>query len=369
MKQLKKILSLSLLIAFAITACKKTDPKLSLLDNPTAPVLNVNPSSIVLDSNLENSKDAAATFSWSAPDYGVPMATTYTLELAKHKGDLGKESDSAVVMKLSTFREEKIGTLKLNTLALKAGFEPFKSGAMYARVKCANPDNKKIPTLMSNVLEFFVTPYLKATPPPLAKLWVPGNYQGWKPSEAGSIEETAAGSGLFKGIIDFQDAGTDFNFKFTSVPDWNGTNYGLGAAANLLSTDGSAGNLTIPSADPYELSVDINGLTWSSEKYSWGLIGPAQGGWSDDTNLRYNSATKEWTITMDLVAGDFKLRLNDAWSNSYGYATLAKSAPIPTDNSAVELTNDNGQDMNIPANGNYTLTFNIADKTLKVKKN
>jgi hypothetical protein len=93
-------------------------------------------------------------------------------------------------------------------------------------------------------------------------LYVPGAYQGWAPDAAPAIVD-ADEDGVFTGVVEI--TGEDFNFKFTSEPNWDGTNYGAGDTDGTLSTDGGAGNLTVPAAGSYLFTVDINNLTWTYE--------------------------------------------------------------------------------------------------------
>jgi starch-binding outer membrane protein SusE/F len=385
MKKTKNILSLLSLVILAFTACKKNDTKAIIKNFTPKNTLTASNVNIQMDSISSISKLSSTTLNWTKPDYGFEAGVIYGLEVSTKEENLGITTPGSIVLKTDSqgkvflsYPNKVDGSFftyeKLNTFLLNNGYSDTVDGKLYCRIKNTisytdKPANNDLEVSYSNVLVLNVRPFKKVE---LTKssLWVPGNYQMWNPAAASSIEEETAGSGIYKGLVDFQDAGTDFRFKFTSVPSWTGgTNYGVGATPSQLSTDGAADNLLIPAAEVYELTADINALTWSSSLHSWGLIGPTQGGWTDDTNMRYNSLTKEWTLTKDLVAGDFKIRFNDAWTDSYGYATLPKSTPIPTDNTAVELTNSNGNDMNIPADGNYTITFNVEAKTIKVNKN
>ncbi len=92
------------------------------------------------------------------------------------------------------------------------------------------------------------------------KLWVPGAYQGWAPDVAPTLED-ANEDGVFVGTVEI--TGADLTFKFTSQADWAGTNYGAGATDGTLSTDGGAGNLSVPAEGTYLLTADLNNLTWS----------------------------------------------------------------------------------------------------------
>ncbi|RLD53426.1 MAG: hypothetical protein DRJ05_16495, partial [Bacteroidetes bacterium] len=96
------------------------------------------------------------------------------------------------------------------------------------------------------------------------KLWVPGGYQGWDPSNAPTLED-ADEDGVFEGTVDFSTGTAPFEFKFTSQPNWDGAIYGTGDNAGELSPDGGAGNLTVPEVGTYLLTADINNLTWTYE--------------------------------------------------------------------------------------------------------
>ncbi|PID93198.1 MAG: hypothetical protein CSA95_08615 [Bacteroidetes bacterium] len=97
-----------------------------------------------------------------------------------------------------------------------------------------------------------------------AKLWLPGSYQGWDPGAAPTIVDPE-NDGTYSGVVDITGEGTIL-FKFTSQPNWDGTNYGAGETAGTLSADGAAGNLELPEGGSYLFTVDTNALTWTFEK-------------------------------------------------------------------------------------------------------
>lgn len=96
-----------------------------------------------------------------------------------------------------------------------------------------------------------------------AMLWVPGEYQGWNPAEAPTLED-ASGDGVFTGTVEFPES-ANYDFKFTNQPNWDGTNYGDGGAEGTLSDDGGAGNLSVPGPGTYNFTVDLENMTWAYE--------------------------------------------------------------------------------------------------------
>lgn len=145
-------------------------------------------------------------------------------------------------------------------------------------------------------------------------LYMPGGYQEWDPAAAPTVL-TRNLDFKYEGYVYFQDP---TEFKFTSQPDWNGTNYGDGGEGTLSTT---GGNINIAEAGYYKVNVDLSGspYTYSAVKTDWGLIGSATtGGWDNSTPMTYNPETKKWTVTTTLTAEEFKFRANNKWDINLG---------------------------------------------------
>jgi hypothetical protein len=144
------------------------------------------------------------------------------------------------------------------------------------------------------------------------------------------------------------EAGNEF--KFTSDPDWNGTNYGNGGDGTL-STDGGAGNLTVSETGFYRLTVDLSKepYTYTVTSTNWGLIGDATvGEWNTSTPMTFNSATGEWTVTTTLAGGkEFKFRANDGWDINLG--------------GDVNGLTYGGDNIPVATDGTYTVTLKLGD--------
>jgi starch-binding outer membrane protein SusE/F len=151
---------------------------------------------------------------------------------------------------------------------------------------------------------------------------------------------------IWKGAIHMPTGG----WKFRANNDW-GYNYGAPAGSNALVAGGD--NISTTLEDDYAITLDLshpNEYTYRADR--WGLIGSATpGGWSDDTNMTWDSANGVFTITLTMVAGDFKFRANDSWDYNLGGSLGA-------------LTPGGG---NIPiAAGTYTITLNPWTKVATV---
>ncbi len=91
---------------------------------------------------------------------------------------------------------------------------------------------------------------------------------------------------------------------------------------------------------------------------NWGIIGSATPtGWSSDTNFDYNLETKKYSITINLVAGEIKFRLDDAWATNLG-------------DDGNDLTLEpNGADIPIANPGNYKIEVDFTNKKYTIKMN
>ena len=133
------------------------------------------------------------------------------------------------------------------------------------------------------------------------------------------------------------------DFKFRANHSWD-YNYGSTAADATLDAGGS--NIPLPVGGDYYFTLDLshpNAYTYTAN--TWGLIGGAVPvtGWDSDQNMTWDDVNKAFTITIDLNAGDFKFRANDAWAVNLGGDIAA-------------LTQD-GANIALPAAGNYTISL------------
>jgi len=189
----------------------------------------------------------------------------------------------------------------------------------------------------------------------IQRLYVPGGYQkasgysdgDWNPAAAPFILNTKADKTV-KGYVYFASAN---DFKFTSDPDWGHTNYGIGSTAGTLSTDPSAGNLSVPSAGLYLLEVDLVKLTYKVTKMDWSLIGGAiDPSWGVDVDMVYNSTLHKLVASYDFASGDIKFRANHDWAVNYG------------DDNADGTLEPGGANIGIAAAGKYSVFLDLNTK-------
>ncbi len=177
-------------------------------------------------------------------------------------------------------------------------------------------------------------------------LWTPGPANGWN---AGASQMLYTNN--YKNYMGYVHVDTEF--KFTSAPDWDHTNFGF-AEAGKLSTDGGAGNLKVTQNDEpfgnslYWCTADIVALTYTTTPVaSIAIIGDATvGGWNEETKMTPSEDFLTWTLKTTLKNGEFKFRANNDW-------------PINLGGSLDDLTLD-GANIAAPVTGEVTITLDLS---------
>lgn len=336
-----------ILIAFIglglVFSCEKEtqDPKLDM-SLTEAPLLTTpaDGSQYVLEQSQADS--VLFVVQWSEAVYSLTNveATKYLLEAYSQINDSTFKS-STLYSGTSTSFEMTVASM--NDL-LVSGWQVKADSActLSLRVRSFLNDLSEYSYAYSNVLTITVTPFATVITYPC--LYVPGDYQGWGPATAPKVYDFN-GDGVYNGYIVFPAGGT-FEFKFTSDPDWDHTNYGSGGAG-ILSTDNGAGNLKVPAAGGYAFEVDINALTWSYTLQNWSVIGEWLA-WAGDADMTWDVASQDLSVTVENIPAAanqrFKFRANHDWTVNLG-------AKDPDDGTLVQ----GGADIPIPDGG--TITF------------
>lgn len=136
----------------------------------------------------------------------------------------------------------------------------------------------------------------------------------------------------------------EFKFRANNSWDYNYGTFTKGATDGKLNAGGE--NIAVSVESDYAITLDLshpNAYTYTANR--WGLIGNATpGGWDTDTNMIWNATNKVFTVTLDLTAGEFKFRANDAWDINVG--------------GDINALTQGGGNIAVSAAGNYTITLN-----------
>ena len=337
MKKINYILS-TIIILFAFVSCEKEEfePVVGVF---TPPVLEDVSGTFVFTE--EQTDDVFKTFSWSKADFGFPSATSYTFQIDVAGGGFVTALDLATTNE-TTF---SITVGELNQKLLSMGAKTNVPTSYEVRVTASVNDN--VQTLVSNVPSMNIHPFKVEIIYP--SLYLPGNYQAasgyesdWSPDKAQQVYSLKQDD-KYEGYVNM--AGEGNMFKFTDEPNWD-VNWGDDGADGTLEAGGS--DIAVPEAGYYKINADINALTYSIMKTDWGLIGSATpDGWDSDQNMTYDMASKTWSVTVDLIAGEIKFRANDDWALNYG------------DTDFDGVIEEGGDNLAIGDAGNYTIVLNL----------
>ena len=139
-------------------------------------------------------------------------------------------------------------------------------------------------------------------------LYMAGDANGWDHSDVLNSDDGAH----FTGYMYLNQKG----FKFSTQPDWKGTNYGAD-----FDTAPDAGNIVITEeAGFYQVDVDLSAKTYTLTPFTIGIIGSATPkGWDGDTNMTYNPEERCWELKdVTLTDGEMKFRHTNDWNLNWG---------------------------------------------------
>lgn len=372
MKKIKYLLILFFAVTVVFTGCKKDDKEPVLDTRATTP-----PTWVSIPSPEDYflfEKDSADVFftnvEWTKVVYPLTNLPSplYSIQVVFNNG---LEGDSAWINPVDVFttldlntpiKQSDVNTAINDEIGSVFPMDTIMTVGIRVRANVNANDVSNIIDAFTEIAPFKVTPFPTAT----AKLYVPGSHQGWDP-ETAPLVFSAENTGIYEGFVYFP-AAESYEFKFTSQPDWDGTNYGAGEDEGTLDTDSEAGNLTVPDSAGYWLTCDTKTLTWEYEPQSWGVIGSGilEGDWTEDVDLVYDADNMVLSITIDVITPPdgsdlrFKFRADNAWAINLGQGD--------GDN---ELSYG-GDDIPMPGGaGNYTfvLDWNTYPPTYSFTKN
>ena len=233
-------------------------------------------------------------------------------------------------------------------------------------ISCSGDDVENRPVIVEGTTPVLLTPKSdfniildknKEADLATSVVWEEGTYEGDATVVSYTIEIAAAGTSFAKPSV----AGTSTStFKNFTVGELNSAVLNAGFKPfvehsidiRVKSTLGGLGS-TPQISNFYTIKVTPY-PAWPN----WGIIGSATPtGWGSDTNLDYDLTTKKYSTTMNMVVGEFKFRLDDAWAVNFG---------DDGNNLSLEA---GGVNIPITAAGSYTIVADFNAKTYTITKN
>ncbi|WP_264564332.1 SusE domain-containing protein [Flavobacterium sp. N3904] len=347
----KHIYKLLVLCAVALfgASCEDTAELTTLQAVSFTSAVEASPSTIVISD--DNASESVVTLSWPAVVYPIQAPVTYALQFdipADTTGEKAWNKAIRIIVGEDVLSKSILG-IDLNKMAITLGLPIDVAGKIAVRVE-STMDR----TIYSAPVVLTVTPYEK--PVVFGAIYMPGSYQGeWNVDTAAAL--SAIDAGVYQGYVTIP-VGTGLGFKLNQERNW-AQFYGAGASnfdlKNMSDTD-----FQMPGAGSYQITANLKTLKWSSVPYAWGIVGDATHaatpedanyGWNNSIPMSYDHVNKVWKITADLIPGNVKFRLNNAWTINYG----AKN------NTDGIMYLDNSGAYYVGEAGTYEITFTIND--------
>jgi len=311
-------------------SCEKDETKIIIKTDPTPPSITSIP-----DMTFDRANGAdTIIFTATAVDPGFNASATYSLEASAD----GTFNDAIVLYSGVSVDEIKLVMSDVNSKLLKIiPADQSSSVSLRVRSMLVVDAGTGAPGTSTDPFEYIsevqTTDVFVYGLPRLDLIGAEGEQK----------VESALGNGDYFGIVK-----VDPELPFTLLDPDTETSYG--GSGDTLQVDGPA--IVPPAVGWHKMYVNTVDLTYSFESYMIGLVGSATpNGWdTPDQKMDYDPATGTWNITIDLVVGEIKFRLNDGWAWNLG------GTP---DN----LVHD-GDDIPIDVAGNYTISLTITNETL-----
>ena len=195
------------------------------------------------------------------------------------------------------------------------------------------------------------------------KVWVIGDYCGWKHGATQFIYDYAATGNVYSGVIDFGGKAAN-GFKLTGVAAWDDAcNWGCDEnnmptedepASIQLITGGGSKDIKCYSKRYYKFSFDKTSLILTKEFGfdSVGVIGVGNNWDTDAAQMEFNPVYCRFYADVTFAAGDqFKCRADGAWTLSWGVNADAT---------------EGAENVKVADAGNYRVYLNLNKGTLEL---
>lgn len=351
--------------AMMMTACdtdRDDNPILDTSNMTSEFVLNTPAYSTQL---VDLASSSTVNFTWSQPNYGFAVPTTYSFQLSldgnfkdavlDENGDVTTPATYSDLKGSFTTVSGGISASEINRAIVElSGWETETevpaSITAFVRAKAVLLD-QSVPPVYSNTVQLMFVPSFKVAPQFAEYIYMMGNFNGW--SDPVYMRSLTDAEGNFTSVyrcFNYLDGG----FKFRpNVDNWD-NDFGQNDAGALgeLITDGEVDCNTnsfdgtwVPGFYMIEVDMEAMQLTVTPVT-SISIIGTVNGSWDTDTDLTYNTETGAWEGTATLTAGEMKFRMNHDWTISWG--------GVNGDGTAYgNLTHNDGANLVLDADGTY----------------
>ena len=347
MKKLKIMSGLLLVMALLASSCSDDRDHNPTALEPTAFVLN---EPVYSTANILLQKTSGISFTWSQPDYGVPVVATYAIQMSTEAdfGDIPSVDDDGndiMVSSVSTLQSglnivnTSISGKDINSVVLKnlmidssEKLADILSETGYVPVYLRATSTFNNQTILSNVVSIQTIPFF-VEPESFSQYYIVGAMNGWSTGSANmwSLLYPSEEKNCYSYTTQWEGDG---NLKIWELNDWGdwgkcwntATDGDQSASGALIKGDNGAIKCPEPGTF-YTFSINMNDFTYTwtkcenqspTEFSSISLIG-VNGDWEKDYDLipssPHNWYIKGYTFT---AKTEFKFRADYGWTYNWG---------------------------------------------------
>jgi len=323
----------------SLVACEKDEEKATL--NADAKIeASLSTDNVVLTQGTAS--QTALTVSWETKNLNINLAPKYTVNFVRKDGK--KEKSISVEKSPLAITGKELNDYLISGLEITAGT----TTEVTVAVRLVLSDQRNF----SSEHKLKVTPFLDEIKP--SDWGIAGDgANGWDPDKGLDIKMWKGDDGALVAYATLKTG----SIKFRKDNKWD-LNYG-GSNGKLV----SGGDDHAVLAGTYKITFNEKALTYSIEKYSWGIVGSGANGWDEnkdlDIKLSYNGAFNQWEAkNVSLKDGEIKIRLNNQWGTNFG-ADSTDDKPVAALSGKLK---DGGNNIKVSA-GTYNVSFSFDVKT------
>ncbi len=305
---------------------------------------------------LATASQNALTFSWTPSFKGYSGVINYSIQYDSSGKNFASPQEITGDAGLFT---KSLTQAEINTTASNEGVAGGTQGKIEYRVKATTAQGA---IAYSNAVAVTVNTYI-----PLLRFYMPGGYQGatgngndWDPPSAPEFVRDLRPEALNKLYYMYIYLPANAEFKITQGRSWD-INYG-GSGGDI---SGSGGNLSVPSAGFYRISIDVANMKYDIREGRMGFVGGATGAGWNPPNVFPNyamglAATNLFVGVTDFTADGWKLIDHNDWNSGDISVTNARSyGSSGPSGSSLAVNGDNMP--NITTAGRYRVIWDGRD--------
>jgi hypothetical protein len=326
-----------------------TKMALEPIASPKGEVTSFHVSASKLELLQGNESNFAVSFRWQQHS-GVDAV--YTIEAAV----CGSSFEDPIELTATTGDEAGLTVKELNTRMSKLVYPNTKTRVEF-RVREDMADRSKHNPVYSSPIAMELTTYKNYTLyDDQSGFKIPGNYQGWNLASAPkivSVEEP----GQYEGYLNFPNEypqllmvkGSTWQ-TLTTYSYIGADKFGFGGS--VISVFGGAGT--------YLFRANTGTNQWSYTKINkWGILGTAVPGTNAEPVMTTAGGNQVWSVTTDLVKGNFRIRANNSNTISFGQkATDEMGVPsYKGDNIVIRQAGNYTIKLELQVTGNYAYSI------------